>query len=257
MEKRIQCKCAKEGILNIEIENVSPIQVFSKTVGLERLLLLIKKESERYAEQNRRMFQTTSKQLYAFLDISILMGINKFPEMKDYWSVKECLGNILIQKTITRERFLQILQNIHFANNLQQCLVKDSENYDCAWKPQPLCDHPMQHFQGVLQPESHQSIYGNMCKFKGKSLMDQYMKNVTIKWGFSFWFQCYSKSGCLYEFDMYLGKMVKIEFSLVESVVLSLSESLRKFFDNFFTSVKLILKLLENRIYGIETVKAN
>ena len=87
--------------------------------------------------------------------------------------------------------------------------------------------------------------------------MDQYMKNVTIKWGFSFWFQCYSMSGCLYEFDMYLGKMVKIEFSLVESVVLSLSESLKKFFDNFFTSVKLILKLLENRIYGIETVKAN
>lgn len=64
-------------------------------------------------------------------------------------------------------------------------------------------------------------------------------------------------SGCLYEFDMYLGKMVKIEFSLVESVVLSLSESLKNFFDNFFTSVKLILKLLENRIYGIETVKAN
>ena len=28
--------------------------------------------------------------------------------------------------------------------------------------------------------------------------------------------------------------MVKIEFSLVESVVLSLSKSLKKFFDNFF-----------------------
>ena len=76
--------------------------------------------------------------------------------------------------------------------------------------------------------------------------MDQNVKNVTIKWGFNFWFQCYSKSGCLYEFDMYMGKMVKIEFSLVESVVLSLSKSLKKFFDNFFTSVKLILKLLEN-----------
>ena len=27
-----KCKCTKEGMLNIEIENVSPIQVFSKTV---------------------------------------------------------------------------------------------------------------------------------------------------------------------------------------------------------------------------------
>ena len=50
------------------------------------------------------------------------------------------------------------------------------------------------------------------------------------------------------------GRWSKLNLVLLS---LSLSESLKKFFDNFFTSVKLILKLLENRIYGIETVKVN
>ena len=71
-----KCIFTKEGIINIEIENLLPIQVFSETVGLEGVLLLIKKESERYAEQNGRIFQMTSEELWAFLGINILIGIN-------------------------------------------------------------------------------------------------------------------------------------------------------------------------------------
>ena len=101
------CTLAEEGILNIVFENPSPLQIFSETVGLG-LITLIKTESERYAEQS------------AFLGINILMGIHKLPSMKDYWSVEEGLGNILIQNTMTRSRFLEILQNLHVANNLQE-----------------------------------------------------------------------------------------------------------------------------------------
>ena len=113
-----------------------------------------------------------------------------------------------------------------------------------------------------MQPESHQSIDEHMCKFKGKSLMRQYMKNKPIKGGFKFWFCCGSKSGYLYEFDMYLGKKGNTEFGHGESVVLSLCKSLKDtncyvYFDNFFTSPTLMAKLLENGIYGIGTVRAN
>ena len=48
------------------------------------------------------------------------MGIHKLPKMRDYWSVDEGLGNTLIQKTMTRDRFLEILQNLHFVDNLQK-----------------------------------------------------------------------------------------------------------------------------------------
>ena len=190
------------------------------------------------------------------------MGINSLPAIKDYWSVEEGLGNTLIQKAMTRSRFFEILQNMHFSDNLQKLPPRDSKQYDRAWKLRPLFDHLLKHFQEAMQPESHQSIDEHMCEFKGKSLMRQYMKNKTIKWGFKFWLRCGSKSGYLYEFDMYLGKKGNTEFGLGKSVVLSLCKSLKytncyALFDNFFTSPTLIAKLLENGIYGIDTVRAN
>ena len=144
----------------------------------------------------------------AFFETNILMGIHKLPKMRDYWSVDEGLGNTLIQKTMTRDWFLEILQNLHFADNLQKLPPRESESFDRAWKLRPFFDHLMKHLQEALLPESHQSIDERMCKFKGKSLMRQYMKNKPIKWCFKFWFRCGSKSGCLYQFDMCLGKKI-------------------------------------------------
>ena len=257
-----KCVFAEDGIVNIDVQYPSPMQVFAKTVGLEGLLSLLKTESERYAEQNGRMFQTTLEELCAFLGINILIGIHKLPKMRDYWSIDEGLGNFLIQKTMTRNRFLEILQNLHFAYNLQKLPPKESERFDCAWKLRPFLDHLLKHFQEALLLESHQSIDEDMSKFKEKSLMCQYMKNKPIKLGFKFWFRCGSKSGYLYQFDMYLGKKSKTEFGLGESVVLSLCENLKNsycyvFFDNFFTSPNLMLKLFEDGIYATGTVRSN
>ena len=114
----------------------------------------------------------------------------------------------------------------------------------------------------MLQPEAHQSIDKHMCKFKGRNIMRQNMKNKPIKWGFKFWFRCGAKSGYLYEFDMYLGKKGNTEFGLGESVVLSLCQKLKDthcfvFFDKFFTSPALLVKLLEMGIYATGTVRAN
>ena len=81
MEK---CVFVEDGIVNIDVQDPSPMQVFAKTVGLQGLLSLLKTESERYAEQNGRMFQTTLKELCAFLRINILMGIYKLIKMRDY-----------------------------------------------------------------------------------------------------------------------------------------------------------------------------
>ena len=83
------CSLTEEGIVNITLENPSPLQVFAETIGLEGLLTLIKVESERYPEQNGRVYQTTIDELAAFLGINILMGINRLPAIKDYWSVEE------------------------------------------------------------------------------------------------------------------------------------------------------------------------
>ena len=97
----------------------------------------------------------------------------------------------------------------------------------------------MEHFQEALLPELHQSINEHMCKIKGKSLMQRYMKNKPINWGFKFWFWYGSKSGYLYQFDMHLGKKSQTEFGLGKSVLLSLCENLKN--SNSCNSFKKVL----------------
>ena len=256
------CSLKEEGVVNMQTENVTPFEAFGKCIGLPGLLSMLKIESERYAAQNGRQFQISEEEFCAFLGVNLLMGINKFPTMKSYWSADEGLRNSLTQKAMTRARFLEILQNIHFADNHKALPPKESEEYDHAWKLRPLFDHLGKHFQDMLQPEAHQSIDEHMCKFKGKIIMRQYMKNKPIKWAFKFWFRCGAKSGYLYEFDMYLGKKVNTEFDLGEFVVLSLCQKLKDthcfvFFSNFFTSPALLVKVLEMGIYATGTVRAN
>ena len=60
--------------------------------------------------------------------------------------------------------------------------------------------------------------------------MRQSIKSKPIKWGFKFWFRCGSKSGYLYEFDMYTGKKQEAEKGMGEQVVLKLMESLKNTF---------------------------
>ena len=151
-----KCNLAEEGIVSINFENSSSFQLYPETIGLEELLTLIEIESEKYAAQNGRLFQTTNDELAAFLGINILVGIKHLPAIKDYWSVEEGLGNRLIQKAMTRARFWEILQNMHFADKLQSLPPRNSEQYHRVWKLQPLFDYLLKNVQEATQPEPPQ-----------------------------------------------------------------------------------------------------
>ena len=43
------CSLKREGVVNMQTENVTLFEAFSKCIGLPRLLSMIKIESERYA----------------------------------------------------------------------------------------------------------------------------------------------------------------------------------------------------------------
>ena len=99
-----------------------------------------------------------------------------------------------------------------------------------------------------------------MIKFKGRSGIRQYVKNKPIKWGFKIWYRCASKTGYLYQFDLYLGKKESREENLGPSVVFSLTECLEDMyctilFDKFFYSPSLIIKLFDKGLYRIGTAR--
>ena len=45
------------------------------------------------------------------------MAINKLPTIAEYWKVDNLIGNDGIQNTMIQNRFCEILQNPHFADN--------------------------------------------------------------------------------------------------------------------------------------------
>ena len=149
---------------------------------------------------------------------------------------------------MTRTRLKEILQNLHFAHNTQE------NNFDKASKIRPIIDHFKNVFLSAMSDTNEQSIDKHMTKLKGRSGMKQYLQLKPIKWGFKSWYRCASKTGYLYEFDLYLGKKKDgDQYTLGESVILQLSEMLKNtfctvFFYNFFNSPILVEKLFDDGI---------
>ena len=239
------CRFSGKVLLNNVNENSTPTEVFGALIDINGMMDLIVQESERYACQKGRSFETSIPEMKAFLGMNFAMALNKQPSLKSYWSTDSGLGNPLIQNTMPRKNFLNILQNLHFANNLQNLPNSTDPQFDRAWKIQLILLHLNERFMKAIEPEEHQSVDEHMCKYKGRSIMRQYMKNKPIKWGFKFWFRSAAKSGYLHQFDIYTGRKQDTECGLSESVVLSLCEPLTNsfchvYFDNFYTSPTLL-----------------
>ena len=69
-----------------------------------------------YAAQNGREFVTNPEEIHGFLGINYIMSISKLPNLKCYWSVDSYFSNEGVRNAMTRDRFMKILQNIHFAD---------------------------------------------------------------------------------------------------------------------------------------------
>ena len=106
----------------------------------------------------------------------------------------------------------------------------------------PVIDHLNLKFSKVLSNDGEQRIDQHMVK--GRSGMKQYIKSKPIKWGFKFWFRCSSKSGYLYQMDIYLGRKQTLEFNVIlgEEVILQLTKDFEQSFCTVYLAAFLIVQ---------------
>ena len=88
-----------------------------KVVNAQELIDHIVSETKIYAAQKGRNFLTNHDELKAFLGIHYLMGITKLPSVANYGEVDHYFGSDGIKNVMTWQRFQDILQNLHLANN--------------------------------------------------------------------------------------------------------------------------------------------
>ncbi|CAG4998248.1 unnamed protein product [Parnassius apollo] len=141
-------------------------------------------------------------------------------------------------------------------------LPQNHKNHDKLQKIRPLLDCLNRTFQENATNSESQSVDESMIKFKGRDSKKQYMPAKPIKRGFKAWCRCDSKTGYVYQFDIYTGKdKESYEEGLRYRVVMKLGGNLPRnthlVFDNFFSSLALMDALYHRCILATGTVRMN
>ncbi|XP_052751521.1 piggyBac transposable element-derived protein 3-like [Galleria mellonella] len=190
--------------------------------------------------------------------MNFYMGYNTRPSWTDHYSSAPDLNNPLICKTMPRDRFAAILSHLHCNDNTQM----PSNCKDKLYKIRPFIDALNKKFQECYYGTRELSVDESMIKFKGRSVLKQYLPAKPIKRGYKLW--CLAdQRGFIKNFIIYQGKNDEIavkfaDYSLGEKVVLQLTEKewgKQKviYYDNFFTSIALLEKLKTEGTYACGT----
>ena len=201
----------------------------------------------------------TREELKAYLGFCVLMGINHLPALDDYWSKDPMYHYSPIADRITRDRFRDISRYLHFVENAT-LTPRGSPGYDRLGKVRPVIDHLSSRFSDLYDPHREVAVDEAMIKFTGRSTLKQFMPMKPVKRGIKVWALADSHNGYFHKFQVYTGKEGSGEKQLGQRVVKDLTQHLKGknhhvFFDNFFTSEKLLRDLAEDDIYACGTAR--
>ena len=273
------------------VQPVGPAGILPPTVlGVFRLfftttlMATIVEETNRYARQvlgdaaDAKWLDVTAEDIWAFLGFALLMGINKLPQLHQYWNTDPVYHYLPIAERIPRDRFLAIWRFLHFtstpspsassassasASSASAPSPDSTRPVDRLWKVRPVISAVVAACRANYRPHREQAIDEAMVAFKGRSSMKQYMPMKPVKRGFKIWVRADSHNGYVCEFECYTGKKGDTtEVGLGGSVVTRLTRDLvgksyHIYMDSFFSSVSLYQKLLSDRIYCTGTLRSN
>ena len=133
----------------------SPMEVF-QLFFIPELLDMIVKETNNYAKlvMGDEKFSKWSKmdvaELKALLGFKILMAMNNLPSIDVYWKRDPFLRYFPIADRISRDRFRELSQYLHFTNN-DTLVPQGSPGQDRLGKVRPLIDHLASRFAEMYQ----------------------------------------------------------------------------------------------------------
>ncbi|CAM4740376.1 unnamed protein product [Rotaria magnacalcarata] len=230
--------------------------------GKESITLLTE-QSNLYSVQTNpnKPARISEVEMAQFIGVLIMSGIYCFPDQRFFWMNTTRVESI--SSTMSRDRFLEIRKYLHVVDNSNQ-LDRNDPDYDRAHKVRPLLNIVKNNFRKI-EKEEKLSVDEQIIPFKGRSIMKQHMPNKPHRWGYKMFLLAVGESGICYDFLFYVGKS---DFDTQEQgfctrVVLELCETVprsimhKRFFDNYFTTIKLQVELKKLGIYSVGTVRAN
>ena len=246
------------------LDTDGPCEFFEKFFEDDVIKLLVD-QTNLYAQQRQTRYwnDVTYDEMKCFLGVLLGMGVHRLPKFKLYWSTDPFFHVQGIADVMPRNRFMKLLNNFHVSDN-SVAVPRDDPAFDKLRKIRPLLTKMNSLFQQHAVSTYSQSIDEAMIKFKGRSSLRQYMPLKPTKRGYKVWVRAHSKSGYVYQFDIYTGKDNSGAggVGLGDRVVKFLTETLNYTnthvtFDNFFSSVALLDYLFGKNIFATCTVRSS
>lgn len=229
-------------------------------------------------------FNTNIYEVRKFIGILFLMSVFRYPNIRAYWG-KHAFS--LIANTMTVKRFELLRKFLHFNDN-NAIIPVGEPGHDKLHRVRPLIKHFNERF-GSVPMRQRLCVDEQMCATKmGGNPTRQYMPAKPHKWGTKLFVLCDSTRFIYlftYMFFLYFNKLYIFRFSytfeiytgagdnvIIENVpdlgassnvVTRLSAKIPDnanhilYFDNFYTSLGLLIYLRSRGIYSLGTLRAN
>ncbi|KAE8740588.1 hypothetical protein FOCC_FOCC013888, partial [Frankliniella occidentalis] len=234
----------------------------------DEIMELIVKETNRYAGQTRaaglagrsrlRDWKPTDvEEMRRYFGILLVMGLNDQGHVKNYWKTKsELYGHPLIQRAMTRDRFLLLTRVLHFADNKAPSTGRLHKIF-------PLISMLNDRFKAVLKPGTNLTVDESMRPWRGRLLFRVYNPNKTHKYGVKLYKLCTDVGYCL-RFIVYTGKTSAADSKLPVSqkAVTDLAEDYLDegrtiYADNWYSGIPLVEFLRQRRTLYVGTIRTN
>ncbi|XP_015437541.1 PREDICTED: piggyBac transposable element-derived protein 4-like [Dufourea novaeangliae] len=224
------------------------------------LFEFIATETNRYHAQNcgkhkqqknsAKWFDVTVAELKKWFALTIIMGLVKKPRMEDHWSTNPLIETPIFSKTMSRNRFRQILTYIHFANNAN--MPPDGNR---LFKVQYLIDYFSKKFEENFNLSQNICIDEGMIPCRGRLMFKTYNLSKITKYGILIGMLCDSASGYISSFTLYCGVGQSLNTTIMELLRRSFGKWHHLYMDNLYNSVALAKELLLKQIRVCGTIR--
>lgn len=242
----------------------TPMEIFCYFFTKE-IVLMIATETNRAAlnENINTKFLVDVEDMYHYIGILLYMSVYRYPNLESYWGSGSFPP---ITKAMSSKRFESIKKYLSFRNENKR-VQKGQPGYDALFRIRILADELNKRFDSVPK-HARLCIDEQMCSTKMRHHLRQYMPNKPHKWGIKLFVLCDS-FGYAYRFEVYNGAGDNVilpgtpDLGATSNVVVRLTQTVNNFvhhivfFDNFYTSLPLMIYLRARGIYSLGTVRVN
>jgi len=248
----------------------TPFEIL-KTFLDSRIIQSVLHQTNLRAQQIQRSNPNTLKtwtvleenELWVFLALQLLIGIVKKPQIKDYWSTDELIETPIFAKTMSRNRFEEILRCLHFSDN-----ENPPQGQTRLWKLGNFLPCLIKNFEACINPGEFLCVDESLLDFKGRLAFLQYNPLKRSRFGIKYFALVDCETKLLVKMIVYLGKQTRVDSRAKElcgiggATVIKLLDGYyeknhKVVLDNWFNSPKLQELLTYNNTYCLGTVRPN